>query len=281
MTKQQIIQAAENFTDHSKDNYISEEIAISQKSINLRMYEMPIFAFASAEDAYFYLLKEPYAIGEHFMLPSEWLPGAKTVISFFLPFSLAVREGNKEVKDWPSEEWLHGRIEGQSFLNSLCLFLKSQLNNAGYDSVVPSLEPGFFSNMGRNKHPEKTNRLFTSNWSERHVAFVCGLGTFGLSKGLITRKGVAGRFGSIVTRLTLSPDNREYEGIDEYCNKCGKCAVNCPVGAISVEKGKDHSICSDYLDVTLEKFNPRYGCGKCQVNVPCENKIPQKGDKVF
>jgi len=30
-----------------------------------------------------------------------------------------------------------------------------------------------------------------SNWSERHVAFIAGLGTFGLSRSLITPLGTA------------------------------------------------------------------------------------------
>ena len=36
-----------------------------------------------------------------------------------------------------------------------------------------------------------------STWSERHVAYVSGLGTFGLSGGLITAKGQAVRLGSV------------------------------------------------------------------------------------
>jgi epoxyqueuosine reductase QueG len=108
---------------------------------------------------------------------------------------------------------------------------------------------------------------------------VCGLGTFGLSKGLITRKGIAGRFGSIITELYLSPDKRGYENIYEYCSMCGRCVKNCPVNAITIENGKNHIICSDFLDKTREKYSPRYGCGKCQINVPCEFIIP-KGHKV-
>lgn len=117
---------------------------------------------------------------------------------------------------------------------------------------------------------------FTSNWSERHVAYVAGQGTFSLSRGLITEKGVAGRFGSIVTSLSLPADTRKYTEVDEYCNRCGACLANCPVHAISFEKGKSHEPCGAYLDETAFKFSPRYGCGKCQVDVPCECNIPEK-----
>lgn len=272
MNKQDLIKIAEDFVEHSEDNYITKEIAISENVVGMKIFDAPIFAFASADDEYFTLLKQPSAIGKHFLLPKEWLPQAKTVISFFLPFGQAVRKGNGRDMLWPSEEWLHGRIEGQILVNKLWMHLKSQLVSAGYDSIVPTLDEKFWSNNYGTNHEIK----FTSNWSERHVAFVCGLGTFGLSKGLITQKGMAGRFGSIITELYLSPDKREYENIYEYCSMCGRCVKNCPVNAISIENGKDNIICSRFLDKTREKYRPRYGCGKCQIDVPCEFRIPKR-----
>jgi ferredoxin len=55
---------------------------------------------------------------------------------------------------------------------------------------------------------------------------------------------------------------------------CGACAANCPVGAISIESGKNHLLCSKYLNSAEKRYAPRYGCGKCQVAVPCENASP-------
>lgn len=104
MDKQSIVKIAEDFVEHSDDNYISKEIAISENVVGMKIFEAPIFAFGSANDEYFTLLKQPSAIGEHFMLPNEWLPQARTVISFFLPFSEAVKMGNRRDKSWPSEE---------------------------------------------------------------------------------------------------------------------------------------------------------------------------------
>lgn len=273
MNREVLIMSAESFTRNSEFNYISKDAAISDDVAGMRIYDAPILAFGSADDKLFEDLKKPSAIGGHFMLPKEWLTGARTVVSFFLPFSEAVKKGNVRDMSWPSSEWLHGRIEGQAMINKLCVYLSSALADEGYPSVVPSMDARFWSNTDSTKRKEK----FTSNWSERHVAFVCGLGTFGLSKGLITEKGIAGRFGSIVTELKIEPSARDYEGIYEYCSMCGKCAKNCPAGAISLETGKDHRLCSGFLDMTSEKFKPRYGCGKCQVKVPCESGIPKRG----
>lgn len=281
MDKQGLIKMSTDFLENSEDNIITKEIALSHKVIGMKIFEAPIFAFGDSEDEGFKSLKDPLAVGQHFLLPNEWLPSAKTVISFFLPFTEAIKKGNVRDMNWPSQEWLHGRIEGQSLLNKLCHYVKAELVGAGYNSIVPSQEKRFWSKTGFNGASQSFNGMndtlsYTSNWSERHVAFVCGLGTFGLSKGIITEKGMAGRLGSIVTELYLTPSERDYTDIYEYCTMCGACARNCPVNAISIEDGKNHNICSNFLDITSEKYKPRYGCGKCQVKVPCESRIPRR-----
>ncbi|MCB2358990.1 DUF362 domain-containing protein [Clostridium estertheticum] len=275
MNKQDLIRIASDFVENSKDNYVSNEIAISESIVGMKIFETPIFGFAASDDDYFTLFKEPTVIGKHFSTPKEWLSQSKSVISFFLPFSEVVKRGNRREKVWPSEEWLHGRIEGQVFINKLCIYLKSELINAGYNSIVPTMDERFWMKGELNNNSPHPEASFTSNWSERHAAFVGGLGTFGLSKGLITSKGMSGRIGSVITELYLSPKKREYENIYEYCSKCGACVKKCPVNAISLDKGKNHIICSNFVDTTYEKYKPRYGCGKCQTGVPCESHIPK------
>jgi epoxyqueuosine reductase len=195
---------------------------------------------------------------------------SKNSYFIFLPYTEEIKKANKKVKELPADEWLHGRYEGQMLLEEMCEYLMSKLSDAGFESLAPSLDDRFWTN----DYDKKYDILFTSNWSERHIAFVCGLGTFGLSKGLITRKGTAGRFGSILTDLFLTPDTREYKDVYEYCNMCGICAKKCPSSAISVENGKDCLPCYEFIEETLRKNYPRYGCGKCQVGVPCESRIP-------
>lgn len=275
MNREDLIKTAADFVENSPDNYINEQLAISKDLVGLKIFEAPIFGFGAADDEYFYQFKQDI-IGQHFILPREWLPGAQTVISFFLPFSLAVKRSTRKTRLWPSSEWLHGRIEGQAFINKLCTYLNSNLINAGYRSLVPGLGERFWAQMEAGPNSRHPGLPFTSTWSERHVAYVCGLGTFGLSKGLITSRGIAGRFGSIVSELYLPPDERKYEETTEYCSMCGHCVKRCPVNAISIEEGKNHSICSAFLDRTTVKYNPRYGCGKCQTAVPCESRIPLK-----
>ena len=67
-----------------------------------------------------------------------------------------------------------------------------------------------------------------------------------------------------------------YTGIYDYCTRCGACARNCPVGAITLDHGKNNIICNQYVEQTKKDYAPRYGCGKCQVGVPCEMGRPGK-----
>ena len=171
----------------------------------------------------------------------------------------------------PSDEWLHSRYEGQKHLSGLTKFLRDGLIGAGYKCVAAELDSRY-----KNSYVDarKSNKDFGGNWSERHAAYVAGLGTFGLSKGLITKQGVAGRFLSLITDMAAGPTPRSYQGIYDYCSMCGACVRNCPANAISLKEGKLHVPCSVFLDTVLESNRPRYGCGKCQVAVPCMDRAP-------
>jgi len=266
MDKNTIIDLALDLTENSPLNYISSEDAITPACAGMKMFDSPIFAFGCANDELFFQFRSPKIDGGHFMLPCEWLPGARTVISFFLPYTDSIKSANSRDLSRPADEWLHGRVEGQLFVAELSNQIQKALTNAGYESIVPISDARFKTWIGEGK--------FTSNWSERHAAFACGLGTFGLSKGLITEKGTCGRFGSVLTALDMPKDIRQYKDVYEYCAMCGACATQCPAGSISVELGKDHVSCQKFVDKTMEKYKPRYGCGKCQVSVPCESRIP-------
>jgi len=264
------------YIENSQENYIKKEIALRPDLAGMRIFDEPLFGYASAEDPFFTEAKKPGIIGPHLMLPSEWLPGAKTVIVLFLPFTAQVREANRLNLSWPADEWLHARIEGQAFQNAICRFAMDLLMKENYTAQAPMIDSRF--KMGNPLVPDKTRQeSYSSNWSERHAAYAAGLGTFGLSKGLITAKGIAGRFISIITNAPFEPDKRPYTDIYGYCLNCGACSRNCPVTAISKEKGKMHYPCSQFLDLIQEKHKPRFGCGKCQVKVPCESEAPKKG----
>jgi epoxyqueuosine reductase QueG len=281
MCKQKAIMKKHDFENLLRDfvnsaplNYVAKEIALKPELAGMRIFDEPIFGYAAADDPMFAEQKKPEIIGAHYVLPGEWLPGARTVISVFLPFTAVVKKANAVDMSWPAYEWLHARIEGQQFQNAICKYMKSRCEADGVSCVAPMIDPRFAG--GNPQVKDKSQQAcYTSNWSERHAAHICGLGTFGLSRGLITAKGIAGRFISFIINAKFEPLPRPYTRYDEYCTRCGACVRNCPAGAISLERGKDHPPCAAFVEhVIAEKYKPRYGCGKCQVKVPCENRIP-------
>ncbi|UWG95461.1 4Fe-4S binding protein [Dehalobacter sp. DCM] len=271
LNTEMLIGHATDYLSTCNDNYIQDEDAIREDLAGMRIFDDPIFAFGDASDPLFQRLQSIVHPG--FMLPHDWVSDAKSVISYFLPFTDTVRVSNRQPCTSASDEWLHARIEGQKMLAILGEHICRLLTGEGYSAAFPTTDARF-----------KMLQPYISNWSERHVAYICGLGTFGLSKGLITRKGTAGRFGSIITSCELPVTRRGYTGVYDYCTLCGKCQKNCPVQAIDIRKGienaKDHLVCGPYVDTTiLPPHGPnqrvRYGCGKCHVDVPCEHGIPE------
>ena len=226
----------------------------------LRLFDAPLLGVASAIDPLFAELAAPEAVGPHHKTPEAWLPGARSVVSWFLPFTAAVRAANRD-GDLPAREWLYGRIEGQAFIQALSAHLVEALAGVGIGAVAPAIDPRFAVIERR------------SNWSERHVAFIAGVGTFGLSRSIITARGSAGRLGSVVLDAALPATPRAYSALEEHCSHCGECIPRCPPGAISAA-GKEHGPCSAWLDDMKVRFVPRYGCGKCQTGVSCEAGIP-------
>lgn len=284
MKNEELVNRIVDFVAESNDNFVSAEDAIYPNLAGMKIYEEPLVGFARADDELFITeYKKEGIIHPEYMTPLEWLPGAKTVISFFLPFTETVKESNRNRTDEPYEpsipqrcsaEWLHARIEGQIFLDKITDYIQDLLKNEGFEAICPTT-----SGRLRMITP------YISTWSERHAAYAAGLGTFGLSKGLITKKGMAGRFGSVITNAEFHTDTRPYSEPFEYCNMCGACMQKCPVAAIDKARGyalgKDQQICGPYVSGSkLPSHGPnnriRYGCGKCQSGVPCESGIPKR-----
>lgn len=268
LTKEGLAALAADFSDNSPCNRVPAEKALREDLAGMRMYAKPLLGFADAGDGYLLSLRDTPAANVSLDPPDFWLPGAATVISFFLPFTRQVRASNRADDGCPSQEWMHARIDGQPFIEQLCGHLAEAIARSGHRAIAPVFDERFFT-----VSPPETpgGPSYTSNWSERHVAYACGLGTFSLSRGLITRAGVAGRFGSLVTDLPLTPDGRDYGGLENYCSHCGACAKKCPVNAITAQ-GKQHPPCDAFLGRVRQKNPPYYGCGKCQVGVPCEER---------
>ena len=201
-----------------------------------------------------------------------------TVISWILPQRKPVRKTNRQAKRYPSEQWARIRVYGEEFNMGLRRYLVDQLKDAGHHAVAPMTVPNWTI--------VKSERFsYASSWSERHAAHAAGLGTFGLCDGLITARGKAMRTGSIVAKIAIKPTPRPYPDHQAYClyyvdGTCGKCIDRCPARAIT-QDGHDKEKCREHLARSRKYVKKTYqfegyGCGLCQVGVPCEAGIPVK-----
>ncbi len=268
--------------------YVLESKENFHQEIGGPYYEEPIVQFAEGEDAIFQQYKKVVS-GEH-LTPQEawegrfgvnsWQGG--TVISIALPIQEKIRKSNRVQQVWPSKEWALLRAYGDDvFLTQLRGYLIQLMEELGHRAVAPAAEEGFKIHA--------TDKGPVSNWSERHIAYAAGLGTFSINDGFITEKGIAVRFCSIITDLKLTPDVRSAESHTANCllcskGTCGACISRCPVGAITRE-GHDKIKCRNYVYGEESRNlaasyggNPKTGsgCGLCQVKVPCEGRNPMR-----
>ena len=135
MENKELIDKIVNFVANSKDNFVAEEDAIYPDLAGMKIYEEPLVGFAHADDELFFTeFKKEGIIHPEYLTPLEWLPSAKTVISFFLPFTNEIKKSNRNKTDVPYEpdipqrcstEWLHARIEGQIFLDKITDYIQS------------------------------------------------------------------------------------------------------------------------------------------------------------
>ena len=181
------------------------------------IYEEPLIGFASADDPLFEEYKKPHVIGENYLSPREWMEDTETIISFFLPFREEIRKSNRDNKIMSSKEWLHARFEGQNLLNIYTVRIRQWLEEQGVHVCIPAIDERFAQKITPfvEGEPSRMGRHIASDWSERHAAYAAGLGTFGLTRALITEKGIAGRFGSLLISLKLEPDERPYTRSEE------------------------------------------------------------------
>lgn len=241
------------------------------------LWRTPLIGFADARSPAWAELRR-IAHPEHVM-PEEVLPGASLVISYFLPFSSWLPEENR-APGLSSSSWAQAYEVTNALFSQLNQAFIQMLAEHGFRAAVPA-EAGAFD-----------REKLMARWSQRHVARLAGLGTFGLNNMLITEAGCCGRFASLVTDLDAAPD---VPAAAEYClfrrnGTCGVCAGRCANGALTrqgFDRQKCFYVCKENAKV-YNQFGNSYAdiagqppadsgsevCGKCLTGLPCTLKRP-------
>lgn len=238
------------------------------------IFDEPLIGVGDGRDPLFADYKS--IIGDYYLTPIEAVQKAAelqphthstqdvSVVCWVLPWAAWVREANANKTDLPASAiWSQAQETGEKLNNEVRKQVAQFFQNEGYVAAPPKHAP-LYLRFGR----------YITNWSERHALYAAGMGTFGLSRWLITKRGVAMRSGSVVVGVGLPTSARLYRSHTENClfyseGSCRRCIDRCPAKAITVG-GLDKTKCREYLDIHAKAE----GCGLCQTNVPCEAEIP-------
>jgi epoxyqueuosine reductase QueG len=263
----------------------------------------PIIGVASGNDPIFKKFKE--VVGPEHLTPIEmWLssgqdsisPSKLRIVSIVFPFSDEIRKGSRKAIQLsriilPAEIYSMGRNYANAFKAETLRQTKKFLIKRGYKTVAGMLSESFSIILKDGFH---------STWSERHIAFATGLGTFSLHEALITDLGCNIRLASIITNAPFKVSSRKTDDPYKNClfygkGICRECEKRCPGKAIT-EDGHDKKKCYEYGQKIARKMIQRIGpvlkphkrrvngklrpevypvgCAFCQFDVPCMDKNP-------
>jgi epoxyqueuosine reductase QueG len=269
-----------------------------------RIFDTPIFGVAKGDDPIFVKYKE--VVGPKHLTPAEmWLQsglphdqqiaGRLRTVSIIFPYVDRIREESKTARRMPAEIYSVGRNFANAFMDDVLEKTITFFQKKGFQATSGMRSPAF--QIIVNEDPLG----IYSTWSERHMAFAAGLGTFSLHEGFISEIGCNIRIASVITDAPLAVTARKsdepYANCLYYANgKCKKCAERCPGDAIS-EGGHDKLKCYLYGQIVQEEITGRLkellkphlryingeeqwsypvGCAFCQFDVPCMRKNPVK-----
>ncbi len=267
-----------------------------------RIFDPPLIGVSQGDDPIFTKFKE--VVSPDHLTPLEmWTASGMAVqgdrddhlriISIIFPYVKRIREESKTATIMPADIYCVGRNYANAFMKDVLYKAMTYFQDQGYRAVAGMLSPAFQLRL-QDKPPQ-----FYSLWSERHMAFAAGLGTFSLHEGLITEAGCNIRVTSVITDAPLTVTPRRSD--DPYANclfyakgECRKCEERCPGEAITAE-GHDKIKCRQYGVKVSKEMNKKFGpllkphernvegtvivsypvgCAFCQFGVPCMDRNP-------
>ncbi|MHA1473694.1 MAG: hypothetical protein ACTSQ5_00765 [Promethearchaeota archaeon] len=294
MMRNKIQNLLDNFIESHKDNVLPKEFNFHQ------IFSKIFFDVAQGSDPLFLKYKE--IIGKYHFTPAElWSsfdflprnihPEEISVLSFGFSFSDDIKEEGSKSQISPPELYLIARNYADTTINTALVTVQQFLVDLGFNVALCN-QSHIVEYVG-----------YSSSWSERHIAYAAGLGSFSLTDAFISDYGTNIRLGSIITDAQFPLSKRKIQTPYSNClyfvdKSCKKCIERCPINAIS-EQGHDKELCHQYgqkiAQQMMEKWGallkpssrrvkgevrqrrfPAVGCALCQFDVPCMNENPTK-----
>lgn len=246
---------------------LASDVCRQHDNINTQMWRKPLLVTAKADERFDIL---PEIAAPNHLLPKEMLPSCRSIVVFFVPFSADIVNNNKHGK-MPCRDWAYAKTATNNVLDEIGKVIERRLKDSGLKSALSPPTHNF------------KNKKFMAQWSHKHVAYISGLGRFGLNAQLITPLGCSGRMCSMVTEADL--DDHPLVTEAELClakqgKDCRVCIDNCPVKALTVD-GIDRKKCHQRIVAMQKKFSRMDSshqdgdvCGKCASGTPCSISAP-------
>jgi len=197
--------------------------------------------------------------------PFSIFPEAKTVIMLGKRICRGALRGVEEGTNFGDyalfgKNWLE-----DEFLALACYDLVNAIEDEGFEACPIFPNPTEIKPSGVAVAPGRPEPNVFPDFD--YAAVACGLGEIGYNGLFLSEKfGSRQRFHMIITDAEIEP-TPIYEG--SICDRCGKCAAACPLGAIDTECTVSVEICGKRMEVAQIDYDV---CRTCK-NGACANRF--------
>ncbi len=197
--------------------------------------------------------------------PFSIFPEGKTVILLGKRICRGALRGVEEGTNF-GDYRLFGRnwLEDE-FLSLACYNLVRVLEDEGWEAVPVFPNPAEIKPTGVSVAEGRPEPNVFPDFD--YAAVACGIAEIGLSGLVLTPKyGSRQRFHMIITDAELEATPLLETSV---CDRCGKCAAACPLGAIDLQNTEELDICGKKMTVAKIDYSK---CRTCK-NGACENRF--------
>lgn len=171
---------------------------------------------------------ERFANAPRQMHPKNIFPDCRSVITIVQPIPRGSYRGITEGTHWANYTFYSYNKLNTLFRPAVTYETACFIEDHGWEAVP--LYPGVPERTGSRPPVAPDRPAPDVNIQVRIAAVACGVGEIGWSKVLLTKKfGPRVRIGTILTDAELEPDPLPEPSL---CNRCMRCAKECPGGAI-------------------------------------------------
>ncbi|MBW1681017.1 MAG: epoxyqueuosine reductase [Deltaproteobacteria bacterium] len=209
------------------------------------------------------------------------LPEAKSAVSFAVPLEQEHIRPFLSKKDFQSHE--QDNVLKNALSSGIGLHLSDFLEQRGYPSVPLA------ANLRYRTDTPRGMRDLMPPISLRYLAVRSGVGFFGLSGNVLTKKEGAGIIlGGVVTAAELTPTDPIAEE-ENYCDGCKLCMASCPSGLMDPEEKAEITLGNRTFSYSRRKgyvrceyvcggFAGLHSSGKWSTWSPARFPIPEKDE---